>query len=69
VIGSVFSYAIPNAGWWGFAALNEASCTLKDPTGKGKPIEIGTVYWVRNRDMKQGPGIKSRMETGGLLHV
>jgi cobalt/nickel transport protein len=52
VIGSVFSYAIPKAGWWGFAALNEASWTLKDPSGKEKPIEIGAVYWVRTRDMK-----------------
>lgn len=48
----VFSYAIPKAGWWGFAALNEASWTLKDPSGKEKPIEIGAVYWVRTRDMK-----------------
>lgn len=48
----VFTYAIPKAGWWGFAALNEASWTLKDPSGKDKPIEIGAVYWVRTRDMK-----------------
>ncbi len=48
----VFSYAMPRAGWWGFAALNEASWTMKDPDGKDKPIEIGAVYWVRVRDMK-----------------
>lgn len=48
----VFSYAMPKAGWWGFAALNEASWTMKDPDGKDKPIEIGAVYWVRTRDMK-----------------
>ena len=48
----VFTYAMPKAGWWGFAALSEASWTLKDSSGKDKPIEIGAVYWVRTRDMK-----------------
>lgn len=48
----VFSYCMPKAGWWAFAALNEASWTMKDPDGKDKPIEIGAVYWVRTRDMK-----------------
>ncbi len=48
----VFSYAMPRAGWWAFAALNEASWTMKDPDGNRKPIEIGAVYWVRTRDMK-----------------
>lgn len=48
----VFSYAMPKAGWWGFAALNEASGTMKGPDGKDKLIEIGAVYWVRVRDMK-----------------
>jgi len=48
----VFSYAMPKAGWWAFAALNEASRKMKDPDGKDKPIEIGAVIWVRTRDMK-----------------
>lgn len=48
----VFTYAMPRAGWWGFAALNEASWKMKDPEGKEKPIEIGAVYWVKVRDMK-----------------
>lgn len=48
----VFSYAMPKAGWWAFAALNEASRKMKDPDGKNKPIEIGAVIWVRTRDMK-----------------
>ena len=49
----VFTYAMPKAGWWGFAALNEASWKLKDPEGKeDKPIEIGAVYWVRTIDCK-----------------
>lgn len=48
----LFSYAMPKAGWWAFAALNEASWTLEDPDGNDKPVEIGAVYWVRTRDMR-----------------
>ncbi len=47
----VFSYAMPRAGWWGFAALSEADWTMKQD-GQEKGIEIGAVYWVRTRDMK-----------------
>jgi len=47
----VFSYAMPRAGWWGFAALNEADWKLKYD-GKEKGVEIGAVYWVHTRDMK-----------------
>ncbi len=47
----VFSYAMPKAGWWGFAALHDASWTLKKD-GKPKKVEIGAVYWVKTRDMK-----------------
>lgn len=48
----VFNYAMPKAGWWGFAALSTASYKLKGPDGKEKPVEIGAVFWVRVRDMK-----------------
>jgi len=48
----VFTYAMPRAGWWGFAALEEAENKLKDPSGKEKPIEIGAVLWVHAVDMK-----------------
>jgi cobalt/nickel transport protein len=47
----VFSYAMPRAGWWGFAALNEADRKLKH-NGEKKNIEIGAVYWVKTIDMK-----------------
>jgi cobalt/nickel transport protein len=47
----VFTYAMPRAGWWGFAALSEASWKLKH-NGKDKSVEIGAVYWVRTRDMR-----------------
>ncbi len=42
----VFSYAAPKAGWWGFAALNEADFKLKTPSGEEKGVEIGAVLWV-----------------------
>lgn len=47
----VFSYAMPRAGWWGFAALSDASWKLKFE-GKPKDVEIGAVYWVHAIDMK-----------------
>lgn len=48
----IFTYAMPKAGWWGFAALEEAETKLKDPDGNVKPIEIGGVIWVQTTDMK-----------------
>ncbi len=47
----VFTYAMPKAGWWGFAALNEDSKKMKQG-GKEYPVEIGAVLWVRTHDMK-----------------
>lgn len=47
----VFSYAMPRAGWWGFAALNEADWKLKKD-GQEKGVEIGAVFWVHTQDMK-----------------
>lgn len=41
----VFTYAAPRAGWWGFAALNEADFTRKHE-GEEKGVEIGAVLWV-----------------------
>lgn len=47
----VFTYAMPRAGWWGFAALSEASYKLKHDN-QPKSVEIGAVYWVKTVDMK-----------------
>lgn len=47
----VFSYAMPRAGWWGFAALSDASWKLKKD-GKPKDVEIGAVMWVRTTPMQ-----------------
>ncbi len=41
----VFTYAAPQAGWWGFAALTTADSKLKKE-GKEKAVEIGGVIWV-----------------------
>ena len=38
----VFTFAMPIAGWWGFAALNTADFKLKHK-GKEYPVEIGAV--------------------------
>ncbi|NWF53032.1 MAG: DUF4198 domain-containing protein [Nitrospirae bacterium] len=47
----VFTYAMPKAGWWGFAALNVADFKLKHED-KEYPVEIGAVLWVKTREMK-----------------
>jgi cobalt/nickel transport protein len=47
-----FSYAMPRAGWWGFAALVEGDKKMKSPTGKDVPVELGALMWVRAVDMK-----------------
>ena len=47
----VFTYAMPKAGWWGFAALNTDENTMKHD-GKEYPVEIGAVLWVKTYNMK-----------------
>ncbi|MDY6853210.1 MAG: DUF4198 domain-containing protein [Thermodesulfobacteriota bacterium] len=47
----VFTYAMPRAGWWGFAALNEDEEKIKHE-GKPKGVEIGAVLWIKTYDMK-----------------
>ena len=48
----VFTYAAPKAGWWGFAALNEADYKLKLESGEKKGVELGAVIWVKFHDWK-----------------
>lgn len=47
----VFTYAMPRAGWWGFAALNEDEEKIKH-NGEEKLVEIGAVLWVKTYDME-----------------
>jgi cobalt/nickel transport protein len=46
-----FAYAMPRAGWWGFAALLEGDEPMKNPDGEDVPVEQGALIWVRARDM------------------
>lgn len=45
----VFTYGVPFAGWWGFAALNTARETLA-LQGAPKPVELGAVLWTQFLD-------------------
>jgi len=47
-----FAYAMPRAGWWGFAALVESDKPAKSPEGKPAKTELGGLIWVRAQDMK-----------------
>ena len=47
-----FSYAMPRAGWWGFAALIEGDEPMPGPEGTPVPVEQGALIWVRARDMQ-----------------
>jgi len=44
-----FTYGVPKAGWWGFAALNTSDEKLKHE-GEDKDVEMGAVLWVHFHD-------------------
>ncbi len=46
-----FSYAMPRAGWWGFAALLESDTSMTSPEGGEVPVETGALIWVKATDM------------------
>ena len=48
----VFSYVMPKAGWWSFAALIEGDETMQNPEGNDVPVELGALIWVKTVDMK-----------------
>jgi cobalt/nickel transport protein len=47
-----FSYAMPKAGWWGFAALVTGVRKMPGPSGGQVPIEEGGLIWVKTIDMR-----------------
>jgi cobalt/nickel transport protein len=47
----VFSYTMPRAGWWGFAALITGEEKMKNPQGKPVEVELGGLMWVKAVDM------------------
>lgn len=46
-----FSYAMPRAGWWGFAALVEGDTPMTAPDGRKVPVELGGLIWVKATNM------------------
>jgi cobalt/nickel transport protein len=48
----VFSYVMPKAGWWCFAALVDGDKKMKNPSGEMVDVELGGLIWVQTRDMK-----------------
>jgi len=47
----VFSYTMPKAGWWGFAALLKGEQKMKGPDGQPVDVELGGLIWVKTVDM------------------
>lgn len=45
-----FAYAMPRAGWWGFAALVDGPAA-QSPDGKEADTELGALIWVKATDM------------------
>lgn len=52
----VFSYGLPHAGWWGFAALLEGPEPRPAPDGTAAPVELGALIWVYARDIGAAAG-------------
>jgi len=48
----VFSYTMPKAGWWGFAALVDGDEKMKGPAGELVDVELGGLIWVKTVDME-----------------
>lgn len=51
-INGTFSYVMPKAGWWGFAALLDADYLLNSPSGQQVPVELGGLIWVNAKKMQ-----------------
>lgn len=47
-----FAYAMPRAGWWGFAALVDGDKPMNNPDGKPVDVELGALMWVRTVEMR-----------------
>ena len=51
-INGIFSYTMPRAGWWGFAALVEGDELAEGPEGNRVEVELGGLLWVHCVDMQ-----------------
>jgi cobalt/nickel transport protein len=47
-----FSYTMPRAGWWGFAALVDGDAKMPNPEGQPVDVELGALLWVKTVEMK-----------------
>ena len=47
----VFTYAMPRAGWWAFAALVDGDEQMPNPKGDLVDVELGALMWVKTVDM------------------
>ena len=52
----VFTFAVPRAGWWGFAAINVDKQAMEHD-GKKVDAEYGAVLWVQFTDWP-APAVK-----------
>lgn len=48
----VFTYGVPRAGWWGFAALSTSDRKIEHD-GEQKDVELGAVLWIRFHDFQR----------------
>lgn len=51
--GGQFAFAMPRAGWWGFAALVDGETPMNAPDGTPATVELGGLMWVKVTDMKK----------------
>ena len=47
----VFAYAMPRAGWWGFAALVEGDEPILGEDGEEVDVELGGLIWIFVTDL------------------
>lgn len=47
----VFAYAMPRAGWWGFAALLEGDEPIANEAGEEMEVELGGLIWIHVTDL------------------
>jgi len=55
----VFAFALPRAGWWGFAALIDGP-PAKAPDGTPAKTELGGLFWVKATDMTSAPATAAK---------
>jgi cobalt/nickel transport protein len=51
-INGVFTFTVPRAGWWGFAALNPSDTKMKYQ-GEDKEVELGAVIWIEFHEWRE----------------